>query len=120
MIVYLRLIKIENDFVTYEYGYDKNNPIGTITVEIANKDNCTFSYYELSPIKEFCTATSRAVLVVFRFIKNYEFPNEYILANFEPDGRVRSLKRKALKYERQSISLFQSAEKDRGKRRKGS
>ena len=38
----------------------------------------------------------------------------YMLANFEPDGRVRSLKRKALKYERQSITLFQSAETDRG------
>ena len=80
MKVYIRLIKIENGFVTYAYGYDKNNLIGTITVEIANKENCTFSYYESSPIKEFCTATSRAVLVVFRFINNNAFPNEYVYA----------------------------------------
>ena len=80
MIVYIKLIKIENGFVIYEYGYDENNPIGTITVEIANKENCTFSYYESSPIKEFCTATSRAVMVVFRFIRNNEFPNKYLYA----------------------------------------
>lgn len=80
MIVYIRLIKIEDGFVTYEYGRDKNNPIGTVTVEIANKENCSFSYYESSPVKKFCTATSRALMVVFRFIKNKEFPDNYLYA----------------------------------------
>ena len=58
MIVYIKLIKLENGFVIYEYGYDKNDPIGTVTVEIANKENCSFTYYESSPVKKFCTATS--------------------------------------------------------------
>lgn len=80
MIVYIKLIKLENGFVIYEYGYDKNDPIGTVTVEIANKENCSFSYYESSPVKKFCTATSRALMVVFRFIRNNEFPNEYLYA----------------------------------------
>ena len=80
MIVYIKLIKLENGFVIYEYGYDKNDPIGTVTVEIANKENCSFTYYESSPVKKFCTATSRALMVVFRFIRNNEFPNEYLYA----------------------------------------
>ena len=80
MLVYIRLIEIKNGFVIYEYGKNKNNPIGTITVEIANKENCTFSYYETSPIKKFCTATSRAIMVIYRFIKKNDFPKEYLYA----------------------------------------
>ena len=80
MIVYIKLIKYENGFVTYEYGKDKAHPIGTITVEIANKENCIFSYYKTSPVKKFCTATSRAITVVYRFINQNDFPNEYVYA----------------------------------------
>lgn len=80
MMTYIKLISNENGFVTYEYGRDKDNMIGTITVEIANTDNVEFNYYKTSPIKKFCSSTGNAVTLIFRFISENNFPNEYVYA----------------------------------------
>ena len=52
MMTFIRLLALENGFVTYEYGRNKQEMIGTVTVEITNKDNCTFDFYEESKIKK--------------------------------------------------------------------
>lgn len=80
MMTYVKLISNENGFVTYEYGKDKDNMIGTVTVEINNTDNVVFKYYKISPIKKFCTSTGHTVTLIFRFIKENSFPDEYVYA----------------------------------------
>jgi len=80
MITYMRLLKIENGFVTYEYGKSKENLIGTVTIETANKNNCTFDFYQNSEIKKFCTSTAHTIAMIYKFINNNEFLKEYTYA----------------------------------------
>ncbi len=80
MITYIKFLKIENGFVTYEYGKNKDDMIGTVTVEISNKQNCVYEFYESSKIKEFNASTSHTILMIYRFIKNNDYPKEYVYA----------------------------------------
>lgn len=50
MMTYMKFLENENGFVTYEYGRNKNNMIGTVTVEISDKTNCRFLFYKNSEI----------------------------------------------------------------------
>lgn len=80
MMTYIRLLKKENGFVTYEYGRSKDNMIGTVTVEISNRDNCTFEFYKASKIQKFNTSTSHTISLIYRFIKADNYPVEYVYA----------------------------------------
>lgn len=80
MMTYIRFLKMENGFITYEYGRDKNDLIGTVTVEILNKENCKFEFYKTSKIQKFNTSTSHTISMMYRFIKDNDYPNEYVYA----------------------------------------
>lgn len=80
MMTYMRLLKQEDGFVTYEYGRSKEELIGTVTAEISNKENCTFSFYETSKIQKFNTSTSNTVCMIYRFIRENNYPKEYVYA----------------------------------------
>lgn len=80
MMTYIRFLKIENGFITYEYGRSKDDMIGTVTIEISNKENCTFEFYEKSKIKKFNTSTSHTISAIYRFIKANDYPKEYVYA----------------------------------------
>ena len=80
MMTFIRLLALENGFVTYEYGRNKQEMIGTVTVEITNKDNCTFDFYEEYKIKKFNTSTAHTIAAIYRFIKSGEYPKEYTYA----------------------------------------
>ena len=79
MMTYIRFLKIENGFITYEYGRNEDEMIGTVTVEISNKENCSFEFYEKSKIKKFNTSTSHAISAIYHFIKANDYPKEYVL-----------------------------------------
>lgn len=80
MMTYIRFLKFENGFVTYEYGRDRDEMIGTVTVEMKNKENCTFEFYKTSKFKSFNTSTSHTISAIYRFIKANDYPKEYIYA----------------------------------------
>jgi hypothetical protein len=80
MMTFLRFLKNENGFVTYEYGRSKDEIIGTVTVEIANKTNCTFKFYKNAKIQKFCTSTSHTISMIYKFIREDNFPKEYVYA----------------------------------------
>lgn len=80
MMTYIKLVSKENDFVTYEYGKNKNEMIGTVTVDISDKTNCKFEFYANSKIQKFCTSTSHAVSMIYKFIEKNEFPDESVYA----------------------------------------
>lgn len=81
MLIYIRLISIENGFVTYEYGRSKEKMIGTVTVEIANKENASFKFYPESEIKKFNAFTGRTIGIIYKFISANNFPKEYVYAS---------------------------------------
>lgn len=81
MFTYMRLLKIENGFVTYEYGDNREEMIGTVTIEIANIENVTFYYYPDSKTKKFCPSTGHTVGRMYGFIRNNNFPEECIYAS---------------------------------------
>lgn len=80
MMTFVRLLSNENGYITYEYGKNSENLIGTVSVEIANPDNVVFTYYTHSKIKSFCTSTSHTITLIYRFIKENSYPNEYTYA----------------------------------------
>ncbi|WP_301012524.1 hypothetical protein [Ruminococcus sp.] len=80
MMTYIRFLKNENGFVTYEYGKNKDEMIGTVTVNISNKENCKFFFYKSSKIQKFCTSTSHAIAMIYKFINQNSFPKEYVYA----------------------------------------
>lgn len=80
MMTYLRFLKNENGFITYEYGRNKNDMIGTVTIEIENKSNCVYTFYKNSKIQKFCTSTSHTISMIYKFIRERSFPEEYIYA----------------------------------------
>lgn len=80
MMTYIRFLKLESGFVTYEYGRTKDEMIGTVTVEILHKDNCTFKFYKNSKIQKFNTSTAHTISMIYRFIKNGDYPKEYTYA----------------------------------------
>ncbi len=80
MMTFIKLLSNENGFVTYEYGRDSENMIGTVSVEIKNAENVKFSFYDSSPIQKFNTSTSHTITAILRFIKEGEFPDEYTYA----------------------------------------
>lgn len=80
MMTYIRFLKRENGFITYEYGRNKNELIGTVTIDISNKENCKFSFYKGSKIQKFCTSTSHTIAMIYKFINQNDFPEEYVYA----------------------------------------
>lgn len=80
MLTYMRLLKIENGFVIYEYGDSRDEMIGTVTIEIADNENVTFSYYPDSKTKEFCPSTAHTITKMYGFIRDNSFPDEYTYA----------------------------------------
>lgn len=80
MMTYIRFLRMENGFITYEYGRDKNDLIGTVTVEILNKENCKFEFYTTSKIQNFNTSTSHTIFMIYRFIKDNDYPQEFVYA----------------------------------------
>lgn len=79
-MTYMRFLKIENGFLTYEYGNNRNDMIGTVTIEIANNENVTFFYYPDSKTQQFCPSTAHTIGRMYKFIKENNFPKEYIYA----------------------------------------
>lgn len=79
-MTYIKLLKIENGFITYEYGRSKDEMIGTVTIEKNNKDNCKFDFYVDSKVKRFCTSTSHTIKMIYKFINANNFPEEYVYA----------------------------------------
>lgn len=80
MMTYLRFLGIINGFVTYEYGRSKEEMIGTVSMSQSDNKNCQFAYYESSNIKSFCASTSHALIMINKFIKNNNYPQEYTYA----------------------------------------
>lgn len=80
MMTYIKFLKKENGFVTYQYGRNKNDMIGTVTVEIKNKDNCKFDFYNTSKIKKFNTSTAHTISMIYSFIRENNYPMEYVFA----------------------------------------
>ena len=80
MMTYMKFLENENGFVTYEYGRNKNNMIGTVTVEISDKTNCRFLFYKNSEIQKFCTSSSHAMSMIYKVIQENNFPKEYVYA----------------------------------------
>lgn len=80
MMTYMRLIKIEDGYAVYEYGRNKEELIGTVSVEISNKENCSFEFYEDSKIQSFCSSTAHTIGMIYRFIRENNFPDEYVFA----------------------------------------
>jgi len=81
MMVLLQLISLENGFVTYEYSRSNGEKIGTVTVEIANKENVSFEFYPESEIKKFCTFTAYTIGTIYKFIRENNFPDKYTYAS---------------------------------------
>ena len=50
---------------------------GKVTVEIKNKQNCKFEYYE---DKGFTSSTGHTVGMIYKFINNNNFPATYTYA----------------------------------------
>lgn len=80
MLTYMKLLKIENGFVTYEYGDSRAEMIGTVKMEITNNENVIFSYYPNSKIKKFCSSTANTITKMYGFIRDNNFPEEYTYA----------------------------------------
>ena len=80
MMTFLRLIYISDGYVTYEYGKSKDSLIGTVSMSISDNKDCKFVYYEKSEIKQFCSHTSHALIMINKFIKTNDFPKEYTFA----------------------------------------
>ena len=56
------------------------NMIGTVTVEINNKENVSFTFYPNSEIQKFCTSTAHTVGMIYKFIDKNDFPKKYTYA----------------------------------------
>ena len=80
MMTFIRLLSVEKGFVTYEYGRNSDEMIGTVTVEINNTDNVGFAFYKNSPLQRFNTSTAHALTLIYRFIKENNYPKEYTYA----------------------------------------
>lgn len=80
LMTYIKFIKNENGFVTYEYGRNKNEMIGTVTINISDKSDCKFVFYKDSKIQKFCTSTSHTISMMYKFINENKFPEEYVYA----------------------------------------
>ncbi len=80
-MIFIRFISMENGFVTYEYGRDKEKMIGTVTIEMENTENVTFTFYQNSEIKSFCAFTGHTIGTIYKFIRENNFPKEYLYAS---------------------------------------
>jgi hypothetical protein len=74
----MKLLYKKDGFVCYEYGLSKDNLIGKVTIEITNKENCKLEYY--GEDKSFKTSTGHTVGMIYKFIKNNNFPDTYTYA----------------------------------------
>lgn len=77
MMTFMKLLYCIDGFVCYEYGKDEKNMSGKVTVEIKNKQNCKFEYYE---DKGFSSSTGHTVGMIYKFINNNNFPATYTYA----------------------------------------
>lgn len=82
MYLYLRLLNSDNGFVTYEYGKNLDNMVGTVTVDINDKNNYNCDFYPDSGKTAIHSDTLTALGKVFGFITDYKekqkmFPLKY-------------------------------------------